>query len=87
MAERFASFGAGVTTLSCLTTELEEPNIIFLAKAPITNNIMFIHHFTSIGGTRTMPISRLFFLSGTTYHAFPAQISKESLFDETHHGT
>ena len=44
---------------------------------------MFIHHFTSIGGTRTMPISRLFIILGTTSHAFPAQINMESLFDET----
>ena len=83
MAELFASFGAGVTTLSCLTTELEESNTIFLAKETITNHIMFIHHFTSIGGTRTMPISRLFILSGITSHAFPAQINKEYLFDDT----
>ena len=30
-----------------------------------------------------MPISRLFILSGTTSHAFPAQINKLSLFDDT----
>ena len=30
-----------------------------------------------------MPIYRLFIFSGTTSHAFPAQINKESLFDET----
>jgi len=82
MAESFDNFGDGITALSCLFTVMEEPYTIFIAKAPITKHIMFIHHFTNIGGTRTMLTSKRFILSGTTSTAFPAQVNKENLFDQ-----
>ena len=50
--------------------------MVLFAKAPITNHIMFNHHFTSNGETRPMPVTKPFILSSTISMAFPAQINR-----------
>ena len=77
------SFANSKSLDDCLTSALEEQDTVFMAKAPISGHIMFLHHFTKIGGTRTMPTARIFVLIGTEESAFPAQINRESLFDTT----
>ena len=77
------SFANNKSLDDCLISALEEKDTVFMAKAPITGHIMFLHHFTKIGGTRTMPTTRIFTLVGTEETAFPAQINKEVLFETT----
>ena len=83
MSALLESFDNDKSLDHCLTTALEETDTIFMAKAPISGHIMFLHHFTKAGGTRTMPTTRTFILVGTEETAFPAQINKEALFDTT----
>jgi len=83
MADLFSSFNAGKSLDECLSAAIEEQDTVFLAKALITNHIMFLHHFSKVGGTRTMPTARVFALVGTGESAFPAQLNKEVLFNTT----
>ena len=59
---------------------LSKPNTLFIAKAPISNHILFFHHTTKIGGTRADPVERLFVLVGTGSTAYPAQIDPNTIF-------
>ena len=51
-----------------------------MGKTPNANHIIFFHHVTKLGGTRTMPDEKIFILVGTDSTAFPTQASKQSLF-------
>ena len=80
MSALFLSFNHQKTVDACISTASEEVDTIFIAKAPISNHIMFLHHFTKLGGTRTNPDEKHFVLVGTGSSAYPAQTNKESCF-------
>ena len=65
MSALFLSFNHQKTVEACISTASEEVDTIFIAKAPISNHIMFLHHFTKLGGTRTNPDEKYFVLVGT----------------------
>ena len=79
----FSCFSTKKSLDDCLFSAIEEKHTNLMAQAPITSYIMFLHHFTKVGGTRTMPTTRIFALIGTDEVAFPAQINKEVLFEST----
>jgi len=76
-------FKTAKSLADCLQFAIEEKETVFIAKAPVTNHIMFLHHFTKIGGTRNMPTPRIFALIGANESAFPGQLNKEILFSTT----
>ena len=76
-------FKPAKTFVYCLQSAIEEKETVFISKAPVTNHIMFLHHFTKIGGACTIPTSRIFSLIGTNESAFPDQLNKEILFSTT----
>ena len=80
MVELFASFGPSKTPAICLDKTVSENHTDFIAQAPVSNHILFIHHFTKLGGTRMNPDKANFALVGTEPIAYPAQ-TKESIFD------
>ena len=51
-----------------------------MGKTPNANHIIFFHHVTKLGGTKTMPDEKNFILVSTDSTVFPAQASKEPLF-------
>ena len=83
MADLFLSFGVRTSAQNCMNTAIAEQETVFMIRSPLTNHIMFLHHFTKLGGTRTMPISRLFALVGAGPLAYPAHVSQETLFVDT----
>ena len=83
MSALFLSFNHQKTVEACISTATEEVDTIFIAKAPISNHIMFIHHFTKLGGTRTNPDEKYFVLIGTGSSAYPTQTTKASCFDSS----
>ena len=83
MATLFELFGQPKTTAECLQAALDEQDTVFMAKAPISNHIIFIHHVTKIGGTRTNPTEHLFAHVGTGGIAYPGHVTEDSLFSPT----
>ena len=51
-----------------------------MVKAPFLNHIVFLHHISKLGGTRTNKNETIFALMGTSTKALPAQTKKETLF-------
>ena len=49
------SFGAGIQSVDCLVKTTEEQDTVFTAKVPVLNHILFLHHFTKIGGNKDQP--------------------------------
>ena len=64
----------------CLSNATEEKDTVFMVKAPFSNNIVFLHHISKLGGTRTNKNETIFALMGTSAKALPAQTNKETLF-------
>ena len=85
MVALFELFGAPKNPAKCLQAAIEEQDTVFIAKAPVSNHIMFIHHFTKIGGTRTNPTKHLFAHVGTGNPSYPGHVTEASLF--TPHNT
>ena len=73
-------FAPNITIDDCLSNSLKEQDTVFMAKAPNADHIVFFHHLTNIGGTRTTPDAKTFVLVAMDSVAFTAQISMESLF-------
>ena len=80
MDKLFEAFGPTKDPATCMIEALSEQQTVFLAQAPISNHILFLHHFSKIGGTRMEPDKKHFVLVGTGSHAYPAQVN-ESIFD------
>ena len=80
MDQLIALFAPTIDLENCLANSLNEQYTIFMGKTPNANHIIFFHHVTKLGGTRTMPDKKIFILVGTDSTAFPAQASKQSLF-------
>ena len=80
MDQLIALFAPTVDLNNCLANNLKEQDTIFMGKNPNANHIIFFHHVTKLGGTRTMPDKKIFILVGTDSTAFPDQASKQSLF-------
>ena len=80
MVELFSSFGPTKTPDTCLDEAVSEDHTVFIAQAPVSNHILFLHHFTKLGGTRMNPDKTNFVLVGTGSTAYPAQ-TDESIFD------
>ena len=80
METLFELFSAPKTTAECLQASFAKQDTVFMAKAPILNHIIFIHHVTKIGGTRTNPTEHLFTLVGTGSIAYPGHVAEDSLF-------
>ena len=78
-------FAPNITIDDCLSNSQKEKDTVFMAKAPNSDHIIFFHHITSIGGTRTTPDAKTFVLVGMDSVAFPAQVSMESLFVSVDH--
>ena len=84
MDELFEIFN--LTTPSVyLVSAIEEQETVFIAQAPITNHILFLHHFQKIGGTRTSPTTKHFTLSGYGPLTYPTQVTAKSLFTKSDH--
>ena len=73
------------TPADCLAYAIEEQETVFLAQAPITHHILFLHHFHKIGVTRTSPNTKHFTLSGYGPSAYPKQVTNVSMFAESNH--
>ena len=80
MAALFELFGAPKTPAECLQAAIEEQDTVFIAKAPVSNHIIFLHHVTKIGGTRTNPTEHVFAHVGTGSLAYPGHVTEASLF-------
>ena len=80
MQQLFELFGANKTPEQCLKAAIDEQDTVFMAKAPISNHIIFLHHLTKIGGTRITPTEHLFAHVGTSSTAYPGHVSEASLF-------
>ena len=76
----FELFDAPKTPAECLQAAIEEQDTVFIAKAPVSNHIIFFHHVTKIGGTRTNPTKHLFAHVGTGSLAYPGHVTEASLF-------
>ena len=50
---------------------VNEPGLISISVAPITNDIQVFHHMTKIGGTLTNPVESIVGLKGFLSHAHP----------------
>ena len=48
-------FAPNITIYDCLYNSLKEQDTVFMAKAPNSDHIIFFHHVTNLGGTRTTP--------------------------------
>ena len=79
MDKLFDAFAPAKTPAMCLTEAIAEQQTVFLAQAPISNHILFLHHFNKIGGTRMQPDQKHFVLVGTGPTAYPAQ-TEEAIF-------
>ena len=79
MDQLIAIFAPTINLDNCLANSLIEQDTVFMGKTPNANHIIFFHHVTKLGGTRTMPDKKNSILVGTDSTAFPAQASKESL--------
>ena len=79
MDQLIALFTPTVDLGNCLANSLNEQDTVFMGETPNANQIIFFHHVTKLGGTRTMTEEKNFILVGTDSTAFPAQASKESL--------
>ena len=80
MDQLIVLFAPTVKLDTCLANSLNEQDTVFMGKTPKANHIIFFHHVTKLGGTRTMPDKKIFILVGTDSTAFPAKASKGSLF-------
>ena len=80
MDQLIALFAPTADLDTCLSNSLNEQDTVFMGKTPNANHIIFFHHVTKLGGTRTVPDEKNFILVGTDSTAFPYQASKESLF-------
>ena len=80
MVALFTSFGPAKTPSVCLEEAVSETHTVFLAQAPVSNHILFLHHFTKLGVTRMNPDIAHFTLFGTGPIAYPAQTT-DSIFD------
>ena len=80
MDQLIALFAPTVDLDTCLANSLNEQDTVFIGKSPNANRIIFFHHVTKLGGTRTMPDEKKIILVGTDSTSFPAQAPKESLF-------
>ena len=74
-------FNQDATVEACLINAVEEKNTVFMVKTPLSGGITFIHHITKLGGTRSSKEKKIFALVGTAESAYPAQSTKEILFD------
>ena len=74
-------FGQDTSLDDCLSNGIEEQNTIFMTKAPFSGDIAFLHHVSKIGGTRTSRDKKIFALVGVGDSCYPAQLTKEALFE------
>ena len=80
MQQLFELFGANQNFAQCLESAINEQDTVFMAKAPISNHIIFLHHLTKVGGTRITPTKHLFAHVGTGSIAYPGHVTEASLF-------
>ena len=80
MVQLMESFGAGIPTADCLVKATEEQDMVFMAKAPVSNHILFLHHFTKIGGMRINPATKSFAIEGFGAQRYPTQGDHEPMF-------
>ena len=82
MDKLFEAFDLTKIPSPCMIEAISKQQTVFLAQAPISNHILFLHHFSKIDGTRMEPDTKYFVLVGTGSSAYPAQVD-ESIFDKS----
>ena len=63
--------------IECIQNLVNEPGLISISVAPITNDIQVFHHMTKIGGVITNPTESLVALKGFSSSATPVQFDFE----------
>ena len=65
-------FAPTISITDCLTNSLREQDTVFMGKDPNADHIVFFHHISKLGGTRTAPTEKHFVLVGMDSVAYAA---------------
>ena len=80
MSGLFMLFNSDLTPEICFDNARSEQGTVFAARSP-DDEVLFIHHISSIGGTRIQQEEKQFFISGLDFETFPVKAQRARLFD------
>ena len=74
-------FLSAISAEECISNIKDEPNLIHLSIAPISEDVQAFHHLTQIGGNIATPVPMIVALSGFDSNPLPIRLDSDLFLD------